>query len=323
MSASARASLRGGACPNQLVERIPHAMRVFHFGFIVALLYGSIVNFAVAQTVYVETRPYSRADAHIAHVISIHEERRSAQARVLEQMASKHPQIRPVYVVRYPVVIEMSEPDIRPKMRPLVIIPDARWDHRPGGEQWSIGAMAAMRSHGHRMIETVPRDIAHWCPGYVANPPELRRAFWVGMMSALSKHESTYNPRAVGGGGLWYGLLQILPDTARRYGCYATTGEALKSPTDNLSCAIRIMNVTVPRDAAVALRDNRWRGVAADWGPMRKQNKVNEMAAWTRRQSYCQPNLAVFTSVRPIARATQNTNAAPIQGATLIEQESL
>ena len=71
----------------------------------------------------------------------------------------------------------------------------------------------------------------------------MRRAFWVGMMSALSKHESTYNTRAVGGGDLWYGLLQIYPDTARRYGCRARKGEALNNPVENLSCAARIMAV--------------------------------------------------------------------------------
>jgi hypothetical protein len=96
------------------------------------------------------------------------------------------------------------------------------------------------------------------------------------MMSALSKHESTYNTRAVGGGDLWYGLLQIYPDTARRYGCRSRTGEALKNPVENLSCAACIMAVTVERDQAVAVRDTRWRGVAADWGPMTKPKRLRK-----------------------------------------------
>ena len=104
---------------------------------------------------------------------------------------------------------------------------------------------------------------------------------------------------SVGGGGRWFGLLQIYPDTARRYGCRATTGEALKNPADNLSCAARIMAVTVSRDRAVALHDGRWRGVAADWGPMTNGNKIAEMAAWTSKQDYCQPQAH---SIRPQAR---------------------
>jgi len=161
----------------------------------------------------------------------------------------------------------------------------------------------------------VPRDIARWCPAYESNGPELRRAFWVGMMSALAKHESTYNPRAVGGGDLWYGLLQIYPDTARRYGCYARTGEALKNPTDNLACAARIMNVTVARDNAIAVHDGRWRGVAADWGPMSNRRKIPEMANWTAQQSYCQPAVNTRPQARPaqnwdITVSTRNTSTA-------------
>ena len=142
---------------------------------------------------------------------------------------------------------------------------------------------------------------------------ETSCAFWVGMMSALSKHESTYNPRAVGGGDRWYGLLQIYPDTARRYGCRATTGEALKNPVDNLSCAARIMAVTVQRDQAVALRDSRWRGVAADWGPMTKPSKIAEMANWTSKQSYCQP----LENKRPTARPTTPEWSATVSTMTM------
>jgi hypothetical protein len=150
--------------------------------------------------------------------------------------------------------------------------------------------MTAIAGHGDGLESLVPRDVDQWCPAYTENGPEKRRAFWVGMMSALAKHESTYNPRAVGGGDLWFGLLQIFPDTARRYGCY--------DPEDNLSCAARIMNVTVARDNAIAVRDSRWRGIAADWGPMSNQSKRSEMVAWTNRQSYCQPQ----TNKRPEAR---------------------
>ena len=243
-----------------------------------------------------ETRPLSRNDA--ADLL--------AQAEK-DALGSFQPRARPVAVVRYPVVIS-TNPSLRPMAR-TVVIPDARWDHRPGAESWTLAALSALRTHGSRLEETVPRDIATWCPGYTNNPAPLRRAFWVGMMSALAKHESTYRPNAVGGGDLWYGLLQIYPDTARRYGCHAVTGEALKDPEDNLSCAVRIMNVTVPRDNAIAVRDSRWRGVAADWGPMTNSAKIAEMSTWTRAQDYCQPTFAVASALRPQAR--------PVMDATL------
>ncbi|WP_272009278.1 transglycosylase SLT domain-containing protein [Roseovarius sp. ZX-A-9] len=187
--------------------------------------------------------------------------------------------------------------EIKPVARPSEI-PPTRWEHRPEAARWTRGALAALRTHGKALENTVPRDIAEWCPGYVSAPPPQRRAFWVGFLSALAKHESTYRPDAVGGGGKWYGLLQILPSTARGYGCMARSGSALKDGAANLSCAIRILAVTVPRDQAIAVKERRWRGVAADWGPMRSSRKRADMAGWLRQQSFC----AVTTSPRPKAR---------------------
>ena len=191
--------------------------------------------------------------------------------------------------------------ETRPVARPAAqtqIIPKARWDHRPGGPDWTLSALSALARHGAPLVRSVPRDIAAWCPGYASADAPRRQAFWVGFLSALAKYESAYRAKAVGGGGLWYGLLQILPGTARSYGCRARSGGALTDGGDNLSCAIRIMARTVTRDSAIAVKDSRWRGVAADWGPLRDAGKRDEMAAWLRGQSYC----AVTSSPRPPLR---------------------
>ncbi len=190
-----------------------------------------------------------------------------------------------------------TEAATRPISR-AIEIPNARWDHRPGGPAWTRSALSALSQHGAPLVQSVPRDIAAWCPGYAAADEAQRRAFWVGFLSALAKHESTYRAKAVGGGGLWFGLLQILPSTARGYGCRARSGGALTDGGDNLSCAIRIMARTVPRDNAIAVKDGRWRGVAADWGPMRNNGKRADMASWLRGQEYC----ALKRSPRPLLR---------------------
>lgn len=257
-------------------------------GGIAALAFAAAASADGPQT---DARPLSRADAAALQL-------QADQAR----LADMRPASRPVWMIRYPVEVRVPGADTpRPQMR-SDFVPAARWDHIRGSETWTRAAMIALRNHGQQLEQTVPRDIVTWCPAYIDNPPELRRAFWVGMMSALAKHESTWRPEAVGGGGLWYGLLQIYPDTARRYGCRARTGTALTDPGDNLSCAVRIMSVTVPRDNAIAVRDTRWRGVAADWGPMTNRAKIADMAAWTREQDYCRPQLAVMVSLRPEAR---------------------
>jgi hypothetical protein len=208
---------------------------------------------------------------------------------------SFRPVARPSYMIRYPVQVTMGPPSLRPQARPN-FVPRTRWGKGPQAKTWARATMAAVAAQG--LDSVVPRDIDAWCPAYAENSPTLRRAFWVGMMSALSKHESTYKPKAVGGGGLWFGLLQILPATARGYGCRATTGAGLQNPVDNLSCAARIMGRTVRRDRAVALHDGRWRGVAADWGAMSNRGKIAEMSAWTRKQDYC----VVVQRPRPVLR---------------------
>lgn len=168
-----------------------------------------------------------------------------------------------------------------------VALPAARWDHRPKAEDWTSASLQALQTHGQPLVSLVPRDIETWCPAYPTAEAQDRRAFWVGFLSALSKYESTYRAEAVSSNGKWFGLLQISPATARGYGCVAGSGEALKTGSANLSCAIRIMATTVIRDGVVHGRDSKWRGVSADWGPMRSASKRASIAAWVRDQDYC------------------------------------
>lgn len=193
-----------------------------------------------------------------------------------------------------PVTLAPTE-SMRPNRRDGDVVPRARWDHRPAGRIWTRAAISALKSHGKPILQTVPRDIADWCPAYPDASPDQRAAFWAGFMSALAKHESTYRQAAVGGNGRWYGLLQILPATARGYKCAAPSREGLKHGPSNLSCAVRILTVVMPRDKVMAHKDKRWRGVAADWGPMRISSKRKDISAWTRSQNYCRK----LNSVRP------------------------
>ncbi|MEM6578957.1 MAG: transglycosylase SLT domain-containing protein [Pseudomonadota bacterium] len=175
-------------------------------------------------------------------------------------------------------------------------LPRTRWDHVRNSDAWTRATLSALATHGQALPAMVPADIDDWCPAYSEAEAEQRRAFWVGFLSTLTKHESTHRPTAVGGGGRWFGLTQIAPSTARLYGCKARNGTALKNAEDNLSCAVRIMSKTVPRDGVVS---RGMRGVAADWGPLHSSRKRNDMKAWVQEQGYCQ---AVEPVLRPQAR---------------------
>ena len=169
---------------------------------------------------------------------------------------------------------------------PGSILPGMRWDARPEAADWTRRALTAVAASDSDLAAQVPGDIETFCPGYASAPIGDRRAVWVGLMSATAKHESSFNPKASGGGGRYVGLMQISPGTARLAGCEARTSAALKDGAANLECAVRIFAPHVAGDGMVAGKGNR--GVARDWGPFSRQSTRAEIAAWTAAQPYCQ-----------------------------------
>jgi hypothetical protein len=195
------------------------------------------------------------------------------------------------------IAASAPELSLRPVARDDWAAPSLRWDGHPDDMDWTLAAMAALRGPGASLVQTVPRDIGNWCPGYEAAGPGQRRAFWAGLVSALAWHESTHREEAVGGGGRWFGLVQISPATARYRGCSATSGQALLDAEANLRCGVRIMGETVPRDGVVS---QGMRGVAADWGPFHSSRKREDMRQWLVAQDYCQAGPEAFR--RPVMR---------------------
>lgn len=175
----------------------------------------------------------------------------------------------------------VAGPERAAELAPDDAIPEMRWGERRGGDDWARETLAALQSHGVNLVSTVPGDVGTYCPAYASQGPEQRRHFWVGFLSSLAKHESTWNPQASGGGGKWLGLMQIAPATWRGYGC---NGEILDGG-DNLACAVKIMAKQVGRDGVIAGGGKQ--GVGRDWAPMRSSAKRADIAGWTRQQSYC------------------------------------
>ena len=189
-----------------------------------------------------------------------------------------------------------------PPQRPAREQPTARWDDAAGGGRFTQATIDALKAHGAQLAQTVPSDIAAWCPAYASSGPRGRRAFWVGMISAIAWYESRYQPDVVGGSGRYYGLMQISPATARSVGCRAGSGEALKSGSANLACTVRILAHVVPRHGVISARTSGWRGISNQWGPLRREGVRNDIKSWLSQQSYCQRNIAPVTSPRPVAR---------------------
>lgn len=175
------------------------------------------------------------------------------------------------------VFVDRTKDDAQPAMG---------WDARPEAASWTASTIAAVARNDSVLAGVVPGDIAAWCPGYGKASLEDRRAFWAGLLSALAKYESNWNPIAAGGGGRYIGLLQISPKTAVGNGCEATSSAALKDGAANLACGVKIMARQVEQDGVVA--GNGRRGLGRDWGPFNLASKRASMAGWTAGQSYCQ-----------------------------------
>lgn len=179
-----------------------------------------------------------------------------------------------------------SRTEAQAQQAALLSAPPMRWG-KQGSPEWTKATLAALDREGVTMLSRVPHDIDSFCPAYQQQGVAGRKAFWAGLLSAVAKHESTYNPAASGGGGRWLGLMQIAPKTWRSYGCAGN----IKNGADNMACAVKIMSRQVGRDNAV-VRDasGGWRGIARDWAPLRSASKRADIAAWTSSQSYCQPS---------------------------------
>lgn len=168
---------------------------------------------------------------------------------------------------------------------PMGALPATRWDHRPEAAEWTTRSLRAVAAKDDVLASRVPADIKAWCPGYEGNTAAERRAFWVGLLSAVAKYESSWNPAASGGGGQFIGVMQISPKSARHYDCAASSAAALKDGAANLECSIEMLAENVGRDGVVAGKGNR--GMGRDWMPFRKADKRREMANWVSAQSYC------------------------------------
>lgn len=164
--------------------------------------------------------------------------------------------------------------------------PPMQWDVRPDGQDWTRNTLAALEEHDSALAGAVPEDIAVWCPGYETASIEDRRAFWAGLMSAVARYESSWNPQAAGGGGRYIGVMQISPVSADYHQCEADTVAELKDGAGNLECAAQMMAKAVSMDGLVVGGGNR--GAGRDWMPFRDGEKRAAMAAWTRAQPYCQ-----------------------------------
>jgi hypothetical protein len=178
-------------------------------------------------------------------------------------------------------------PGPRPLPPPTTVSgrPPAMWDQRPDAAAWTASAVSAIDSERAVLLARTPTDIDAFCPGFRNADESARRAFYVALLSQLAVAESTLDPGAQGGAAR--GLLQITPETARAYGCTATSSAALLEPTANLACGVKILARLIEKDGVISGYENGWKGAARTWTPFRQGAKLVDLQGVGRRYAYC------------------------------------
>lgn len=178
----------------------------------------------------------------------------------------------------------------------------ADWDHVAQGAQWTGMLRGHLDRYGDYLLTSVPTDVQRFCPGYSGLDREGRAAFWTGLISAMARFESNFDPgvsfdeyahctnaacrrrmtTADGRHVVSRGLLQLSQESSNRYvGCPMPPRDErrLHEPDLNLRCTVAVMQGLVRRDGVISRLDGRdWRGGAAYWSVLREPNGRDTLA---------------------------------------------
>lgn len=182
-------------------------------------------------------------------------------------------------------------------VRPAPARPVLAWDHLREGPRWTELTRAAIDELAPDLPTVVPADIAAYCPRYAELDRSARRTFWIALLAALARHESSLDPDtdykedftdSTGRPVVSRGLLQLSRESANGYGCKIADGRRLHDPAINLSCGVRILARWIDRDRVIADHvDGRWRGAARYWSPFRRPAVRDSIARETAALPDC------------------------------------
>lgn len=175
----------------------------------------------------------------------------------------------------------------------------AAWSTTNRDGSWTKAAENAVAKS--MLPRQVPGDIQYFCPKYPALSQQQRRKFWVGLLSAMAKPESNFQPHryytekfvdAKGRRVVSRGLLQISIESAnqQRYDCDIPQATLLHDPKVNLSCGVKILSKWVKTDGVIAKSKNAksYVGGSRYWSTLRaKHGHLAKIAEFTRTLPFC------------------------------------
>jgi hypothetical protein len=147
-----------------------------------------------------------------------------------------------------------------------------------------------------------------FCSRYPGLSEGDRMHFWAGLISAMVKRESSFNPKATftesfrehGADSpivISRGLLQLsFPEDRDKYHCKLQRADDLYDAQTNITCGVTVLSTLVSRDGRIAGREgSRWKGGAAYWSVLRsaggKDNSnsksLNSIKKFTQSMAVC------------------------------------
>lgn len=173
-----------------------------------------------------------------------------------------------------------------------------RWEaSQRDGAAWSKHVFERIPALAPRLLTTLPKDIAQFCPAYKDLNERDKRNFWVHLISSMSEFESNHKPEtsyteafydAQGRRVVSRGLLQISIESGNGYGCGLKDANELHDPLINLDCGLRILNKWVGNDVALAGQSgSTWQGGARYWSVLRKDPALGKIKAWNAALRIC------------------------------------
>jgi soluble lytic murein transglycosylase-like protein len=174
----------------------------------------------------------------------------------------------------------------------------AAWARSNADGTWTAAAEAAVKASALPGLR--PKDITPFCPGYATRTPGERARFWVGLLSAIARRESRFDPAtsyqesfndSQGKRVISRGLLQISFESAnqRAYSCQIARPEDLHDPAVNLACGVKILGFWVKKDGVIAAyASGSIQGGGRYWSTLRENHgNLLELMAFTRKLSVC------------------------------------
>lgn len=175
----------------------------------------------------------------------------------------------------------------------------ARWHYsdNPQSIQWTNLTYAAIEKYGRNLIKIKPTDVDDFCPQYDDFSLEMKKQFWVFLISAISELESMHNPDVIykeqfkdkyGKYIISRGLLQLSRESVLGYGCEFSSEKDLHDPELNLTCGVQILNQWVGRDQRITGKlKGSWQGGARYWSTLRDVQKVRQIKVWINETCMC------------------------------------